>query len=96
MMIGPSAARRRDPDHLWLYVAILLLETSIVGTSQVEISSKFLTQVDSVLQNLVRVHRAFWAEGRWYNMTIQQNGPNFGLLYDKPAIRITTDPTVEL
>ena len=57
-------------------------------------SQQFLTRVDLVLDQLVKVHNAFWAQGQWYNMTLD-SGENglFGLFYDKPAIKVTTDPT---
>ena len=62
-------------------------------------SPQFLTYVDQVLLDLVRVHNAFWTEGQWYNMTLSTSTesdphPFFSLFYDKPgAIQVITDPT---
>merc|ERR1712156_357582 len=62
-------------------------------------SPQFLTDVDQVLRDLVRVHNAFWTEGQWYNMTLSTSKesdphPFFSLFYDKPgAIQVITDPT---
>jgi len=62
-------------------------------------SPQFLTNVDQVLLDLVRVHKAFWTEGQWYNMTLSTSKesdphPFFSLFYDKPgAIQVITDPT---
>ena len=58
-------------------------------------SPQFLTYVDQVIDDLVRVHNAFWTEGQWYNMTLKSDSQNlFSLFYDKPgAIQVTTDPT---
>ena len=64
--------------------------------SQNDYSPQFLTYVDQVLLDLVRVHNfAFWTEGQWYNMTLKSDSQNlFSLFYDKPgAIQVTTDPT---
>jgi len=50
--------------------------------------------VDQVIDDLVRVHNAFWTEGQWYNMTLKSENPIFGLFYDRPgAVQVITDPT---
>jgi len=57
-------------------------------------SPQFLTYVDQVIDDLVRVHNAFWTEGQWYNMTLKSENPIFGLFYDRPgAVQVITDPT---
>jgi len=57
-------------------------------------SPQFLTYVDQVIDDLVRVHNAFWTEGQWYNMTLKSENNIFGLFYDRPgAVQVITDPT---
>ena len=100
----------RDYGHLWDVVATTLAVAAVLGQAagaaqaagcedlacSQNYSPQFLTYVDQVLLDLVRVHNfAFWTEGQWYNMTLKSDSQNlFSLFYDKPgAIQVTTDPT---
>jgi len=108
-------AGRHSYFHLWDVVATLaavIVHATHVAAAEDHIggagttgpndhySPQFLTYVDQVLLDLVRVHNAFWTEGQWYNMTLStsstetQSHPFFSLFYDKPgAVQVTTDPT---
>ena len=102
-------AGRHSYFHLWDVVATLaavMVHATHVAAAEDHIggagttgpndhySPQFLTYVDQVIDDLVRVHNAFWTEGQWYNMTLKSENPIFGLFYDRPgAVQVITDPT---
>lgn len=76
-------------------------DQATVGHPNPNYSPQFLTYVGNVIDDLVRVHNAFWTEGQWYNMTLKSDQDSaqdsseefknyhqnqlFSLFYDKPG-----------